>query len=219
MDASMRTTGTIDAAGMTAALDRRGFADPVFEAQAVFRAVMNAMARPGSIQALPVAAEAPPPLQPAAAAIALSLLDSETRVWLDPGLATVQEVGAWLRFHTGTTLTTAPGEAGFALISDPAHLPPLGAFAQGEEDYPDRSATLILQLAGLDGGPALLLTGPGLAAPARIAPHPVPADLAERCRANRARFPLGVDILLVAGAELAALPRSVRVSAPPGGEG
>ena len=207
------STGQQPAGPMAAALGRGGLADPVFDAQAVFRAVMNAMARPGSAQALPLAAEAPPPLQPAAAAIALALLEADTSLWLDPALAAVPEVGAWLRFHTGTALAAAPGDAGFALIADPAGLPPLAAFAQGDPDYPDRSATLILQLDALEGGLPLILSGPGLAAPARIAPRPLPADMAGRCAANRDRFPLGVDILLAAGTAVAALPRSTSVAA------
>ncbi|TIL97235.1 MAG: carbon-phosphorus lyase subunit PhnH, partial [Mesorhizobium sp.] len=48
-----------------------GFADPVFNAQTVFRAVMNAMARPGSVQPLPAFARPPAPLSATAGAIAL----------------------------------------------------------------------------------------------------------------------------------------------------
>jgi alpha-D-ribose 1-methylphosphonate 5-triphosphate synthase subunit PhnH len=36
-------------------------------------------------------------------------------------------------------------------------------------------------------------------------------DFAKRLRANRELFPRGVDLVLVAGAQVAALPRSVRV--------
>ncbi len=49
------------------------FADPVRDAQAAFRAVMNAMARPGSVQPVARLAGAPAPLSPTAAAIAVAL--------------------------------------------------------------------------------------------------------------------------------------------------
>ncbi len=66
-----------------------GFADPVFNGQAVFRAVMDAMARPGSIHHLPELAQPPSPLSASAAAVALTLCDQDTPVFLDAGLREV----------------------------------------------------------------------------------------------------------------------------------
>ena len=60
----------------------RGFPDSVRDAQAVFRAVMNAMARPGTVQALP-GVTAPAPLSPAAAAVGLALLQGREHVTLE----------------------------------------------------------------------------------------------------------------------------------------
>jgi alpha-D-ribose 1-methylphosphonate 5-triphosphate synthase subunit PhnH len=42
---------------------------------------------------------------------------------------------------------------------------------------------------------------------------PLPLDLGERLLANRALFPRGVDLILVAPGAVVALPRSVRVAA------
>jgi alpha-D-ribose 1-methylphosphonate 5-triphosphate synthase subunit PhnH len=39
----------------------------------------------------------------------------------------------------------------------------------------------------------------------------LPADFAARMQANRASFPLGVDLVLICGAQLVALPRSTHV--------
>jgi len=135
------------------------FADPVRDAQAAFRAVMNAMARPGSVQPIASLAGAPAPLGPTAAAIAVALADYETPLWLDPALAAAPDVGAWLTFHTGARIIAEPARAAFALIADGAALADLETFAQGTDIYPDRSTTLILQVASL--GAALPTPLPG----------------------------------------------------------
>ena len=60
-----------------------GFADKVLSAQSTFRSVMEAMARPGSVHRVTAAVGTPPPMMRGAAAIALTLFDHDTPVWLD----------------------------------------------------------------------------------------------------------------------------------------
>jgi alpha-D-ribose 1-methylphosphonate 5-triphosphate synthase subunit PhnH len=186
-----------------------GFADPVFDAQAVFRALMEAVARPGSIHRLGAVAAPPAPLGPAAGAILLAVSDADTPVYLDPSFAAAVD---WLRFQTGAPVIGEPGRAVLAVLAGlDAH--PLDAFPLGTAEYPDRSATLIVQLASLRDGTPLILTGPGIADRSAIAPHPVPAGFVAAWDANRARFPRGVDLILAAGEEMAGLPRTTRVAA------
>jgi alpha-D-ribose 1-methylphosphonate 5-triphosphate synthase subunit PhnH len=40
----------------------------------------------------------------------------------------------------------------------------------------------------------------------------LPVDFVSQLQSNRRTFPCGVDIVLIAGSEIAALPRSTRVS-------
>lgn len=188
-----------------------GFARPVFEAQAVFRAVMDAMAQPGMVQRIEASTRPPAPLSPAVAAIALTLCDQDTPIWLDPPLAEAEAVAAWLGFHTGARIVAEPVEAHFAIVGDPASLPDLSVFAAGTQDYPDRSATLILQLETLSQGVPLILRGPGIERDATIAPAPIPASLAAWWQANGALFPRGVDLILAAPDGIVALPRTTRI--------
>lgn len=188
-----------------------GFAEPVLAAQATFRTVMEAMARPGTIRRLAGVA-APAPLSPTAAAIALTLLDYETPFWLDAPLAATGEVARFISFHTGARVTADPADAAFAFVAAPAAAPPFTAFAQGSAEYPDRSTTLVLQVAHLAEDAGMLLRGPGIAETRRLAASPLPADFLDQFADNRAQFPRGVDILLAASDAVAGLPRSLHLA-------
>jgi alpha-D-ribose 1-methylphosphonate 5-triphosphate synthase subunit PhnH len=170
------------------------------------------MAHPGTVVSASGLAQAPPPLGLAAAAVALTLLDYETPVWLDAALARAPEVAGWLRFHTGAPLTDDPQRAAFGFVSDPQRMLRFEAFSQGSMEYPDRGATLVLQVGCLSGDGGMRLSGPGVRGSRALFAAPLPADFAARMGANRELFPRGVDIILAADATLAALPRSVRVA-------
>ncbi len=64
-----------------------GFADKVLSAQSTFRSVMSAMARPGSVQPIAVSVGAPDGMMRGTAAIALTLFDHDTPIWLDGAMA------------------------------------------------------------------------------------------------------------------------------------
>jgi alpha-D-ribose 1-methylphosphonate 5-triphosphate synthase subunit PhnH len=190
-----------------------GFADKVLSAQSTFRSVMDAMARPGSVQQIGVATGAPSPLMRGAAAIALTLFDHDTPVWLDPAMSETSDVTKWLKFHTGAPVIADSSICSFALIGDPEALPALDRFAFGSNEYPDRSTTLILQVESLTEGSRFELRGPGIDGTAVLQATIEPADLFERLGINAALFPRGIDIVLVAGDAIVAIPRTTRLAA------
>ncbi|MDZ5449807.1 phosphonate C-P lyase system protein PhnH [Labrys sp. ZIDIC5] len=187
-----------------------GFADAALESQAVFRACMNALARPARPQPLLTGLVPPAPLTPELAALALAVADHEAPLWLDARLRTA-EVRAYLTFHTGAHLTEDPQEAAFALVADAAACPDLASFAQGSDEYPDRSTTLLIALERLEAGHDLAFTGPGIKADAGLALAPLPDDFRRQLSANHAAFPCGVDIVFTAPGRIAGLPRSSQI--------
>jgi alpha-D-ribose 1-methylphosphonate 5-triphosphate synthase subunit PhnH len=188
-----------------------GFEHPSIASQTVFRALMDAMARPGTVQPVPALAAPPAPLTATTAAVALALCDHDTQLWLDPRLEVSAEVRGWLGFHCGAPVTTIAADAQFALACSPGDLMALENFAQGTQDYPDRSTTLILQVDTLDAGRPLHLEGPGINGAATLAPRPLPRHFTTQWRQNRARFPRGVDVILAAPGAVACLPRTTRI--------
>lgn len=179
-----------------------GFADPVLDAQASFRGVLEAMSRPGRVQLLTALPEAPPGLSPAAAAVLLTLVDADTRFALNAG----PEAAAWARFHCGAPL--APIGAAQFVLDPSVRLADLDA---GSEEEPERGATLIIEVAGLTEGTGWRLSGPGIREAHHLLVDGAPDGFVADWRANRARFPRGVDVILCAGTAIAALPRTVMI--------
>lgn len=187
---------------------RHGFTDPVHEAQAAFRAVLDALARPGTVQCAGRNVEGLR-LGAAMAHLLLALTDEDTLVWLQ---AARPEVAEWLSFHTGAKGTDKPAQAAFAVITDAAHIPRLDTFAAGSLDAPEYSTTLLVEVPALEGGVPLQWHGPGIPGERSVAVGGLPADFWSQWQANHACFPQGVDVIFTCGDRLVGLPRTTRVS-------
>ena len=85
-------------------------------------------------------------------------------------------------------------------------LAPLSSYPVGTPEYPDRSATLIVECAELAPTGATL-RGPGIRSQASLSLPDI-----EAFQSNHALFPLGLDFILTGGKQVAALPRSTTVT-------
>jgi alpha-D-ribose 1-methylphosphonate 5-triphosphate synthase subunit PhnH len=184
-----------------------GLPDGVHDSQQAFRAVLDALARPGQMRhigpALPGVA-----LGGALARLLLSLSDDETPVWwqdADEGLP------HWLRFHTAAPVAPRADAASFAVLADMAQLPPLTDFASGSAASPEFSCTMFIELPALAGGPTLEWRGPGIETVQRVGLPGLPDDFWVQWQANHASFPQGVDIVFTSGDSALGLPRTTRV--------
>jgi alpha-D-ribose 1-methylphosphonate 5-triphosphate synthase subunit PhnH len=185
-----------------------GFSNLVLDSQRVFRAVLGAMTHPGRIFRLDTGLEVPSPLYPASAAVALVLLDFETSLWTD--LPFESEGVEWLRFHCGCPLAQDALAGKFALITGDPNRMPLGRFCPGTDEAPGDSATLIIQVGWLAFGTGRKLTGPGIEKEHYLEVEGLPEEFWTAWKDNHSRYPLGVDVILTAGRELVALPRTTR---------
>jgi alpha-D-ribose 1-methylphosphonate 5-triphosphate synthase subunit PhnH len=191
-----------------------GFADPVHDTQTVFRTLLDALSRPGTVgvveNVLPAAQAAGTHRSRAdlaAFAALLTLCDYSTPVWLaqpDTALASA------LRFHTGAPIVDDVHEAAFAYIHDAALLPELEQFSLGAAHAPEHSVTLLIRVDALTGGAPIVLSGPGIEHAAII----YPVGLTENFWRERAGlaplFPCGIDCYLVCGSKLIGLPRTTQ---------
>ncbi|MCG3268771.1 phosphonate C-P lyase system protein PhnH [Yoonia sp. I 8.24] len=186
---------------MQAKILEGGFVEAPTDSARAFRQIMTAMAQPGTINTV-VGAQPPAPLSVATGVVLLTMCDPETPVFLTPKFDT-DEVRAWITFHTGAPFAEA-NNAAFAVGAwDDL---PLHDFAIGTSEYPDRSATLIVETDHLSVTGATL-RGPGIKDKATLSLPDVAAF-----RNNALLFPLGLDFIFTCQSDLAALPRTTKVS-------
>jgi alpha-D-ribose 1-methylphosphonate 5-triphosphate synthase subunit PhnH len=189
-----------------------GFADPVLQSQASFRAIMDALANPGTCQDLVTPQSISHTMSVELVSTLLTLSDHDTAIWLDNGLAHDNALTAFIGFHAGAPIVAEPGKAAFAFASAAGTLPALDQFNLGTQEYPDRSTTIVLAVPALTGGKTLVLRGPGIKDHRHISPTGLPEDFVDQWTANRDLFPRGIDLLLVANGQVMGLPRSTRMT-------
>lgn len=185
-----------------------GFDDPVHQSQHVFRRALTALSEPGTVQYVSQR-QAPESIHTATYQLCLALLDADTPLWIAPDLRTDALVSA-LRFHCGCRLVDEPGQADFALIA-PGFDGDLTHFAQGIDEYPDRSTTVIVQVESLDEAGMWVLRGPGIDGVRQVGITGLDPRWPGMLAANSSRFPCGVDLLFTAGTSLMGLPRTTQV--------
>tara|TARA_R110000868_G_scaffold14669_4_gene67927 strand:+ start:3498 stop:4100 length:603 start_codon:yes stop_codon:yes gene_type:complete len=188
-----------------------GFAPTTLDSQSVFRVVLDVLSRPGTIGRVPDRSDGPPePLDTATAAVALCLFDHDTKIWLGDGIACM-DVYEYLKLHCSCPLIKSGLSADFALLGAAGGVPGLGQFNPGTDTYPDRSTTLVVQVADIDGGAPIHLTGPGIETEATLRVAGMPDYFWQQRRDQQDAFPCGVDLIFTCGDRLVALPRSTEI--------
>ena len=190
-------------------MTEHGFSNVAVQSAYAFRAIMRAMARPGRVLELGTNLEAPEPLLASTAAVALTLCDFQTPIWLAPDLLN-DKVLHYLRFHSGASITSEPDKAQFLFCTVERTRPAASMLMQGTHEYPDRSATLVIQVTGFLSGD-VTLSGPGINGSESFGVSGLDAAFWAAMAENHARFPTGIDVIFAAPGLVAALPRSTEI--------
>jgi alpha-D-ribose 1-methylphosphonate 5-triphosphate synthase subunit PhnH len=193
--------------------------DSIRATQQTFRTVLDALSRPGTIRQL----TAPPTFDPTGTpgnpwtiAVLLMMVDHEVSLAVEPAEG-AEALAAFVRRRTRADV--ASSDAADVVVVDAAALDPglPAAIRRGSLQYPDDSATLIVQLPTLDqhapGGPRLVLVGPGIDGERELRLPGIPAAFFEARAEAVSRYPMGIDLVFVDDAgRVVGLPRSTRVT-------
>jgi len=162
--------------------------------QHAYRQLMQAFANPGQIETL------------SADAMLLTLatlLDGATSLADVHGLISVLD---WARLET---VNDVPETAHF-ILADGAQVPEFSP-CLGTLESPEGGATLLLTVAAINHGTSYTLSGPGVDGARNITVQGLNSAWLDSRESWNAAFPMGVDIVLLAGKQAMALPRTTRI--------
>lgn len=186
------------------------FGDTSVSSQMVFRHCLEVMSQPGRIAELAHDARIPEPMMSATGAIALALLDQDTRAWLSTSFQT-EEIKAYLKFHTNCQFASAPQQADFAFIAHSSELPALDGFCMGTDEFPELSTTAVIQVSEVGDVDGWHLSGPGIKHQRRLNVGVDMAGLEMQMSAIRPLYPRGIDLFFVHDTRICCLPRTTSV--------
>jgi alpha-D-ribose 1-methylphosphonate 5-triphosphate synthase subunit PhnH len=194
--------------------DTRAALSPALSRQ-VFRAVLDALARPGAPARLPVTAV---PRSSDAAGLPAVLLPILALADLGTGICVLDPADTPTRWGevlgTATSAPQVPLErARLVAALRPITPAEVGALHRGTPMAPEDAALVAVPVLGLAGGPRRwLLSGPGVPGRRAVAPSGVPDGFVSARADVVQRYPSGIDVLLIApDGRLVGLPRGTTV--------
>lgn len=162
---------------------------------ASFAALLEALSRPGTVHDIPE-----PGLRP----LVLTLIDRECLVTAD-----MSELRELIRASGATLVADELADHAILDLSTEAGALRLARVPTGDLLYPETGATVLAE-ARIGSGQRLRLTGPGVDGTAEVAIgglHPGVWTTRDRV----CQYPFGIELVLVDGLRIVALPRSVNV--------
>ncbi|KHT58492.1 phosphonate metabolism protein PhnH [Photobacterium gaetbulicola] len=191
------------------------FTDAVHDSQFCFRRLLKAMSEPGTLVELD-RCHGFGAMMPATSQVLLAMADNSTPLWLSPSFLQDNTAIQNIHFHTGAATNAASEQAAFAVVAlddmPTIKLDEL-AFNLGNEEYPDRSTTLVIETDSLSSGHQFKLTGPGIKDERCIQLGELSSDIKNILLAQGEAFPLGLDLIFVSAEQVVAIPRSTSVEA------
>ena len=176
--------------------------------QRTFRALLDAMARPGTIRVLPASPGAEGPWA-TVLTVMQSLLDHEVTFCVEADDRSVHEQ---ILRRTGAR-SASLDQADF-VVTDAAHAAAtITAAREGDLEAPERSATVIVRADHVgEGATQAVLSGPGIASVVPLALDGVTAEALRALVERNAAFPNGIDTVFVdTEGRVTCLPRSTRI--------
>ncbi|MFW6435517.1 MAG: phosphonate C-P lyase system protein PhnH [Halovenus sp.] len=177
--------------------------DPVHDTRTCFRALVDAMSRPGTITQSPT--------EPADHAVLATLVDHEVTCWTpDETLRTALENEGRLTAvdHTEASIVHAPA---------PAECP-VRDLKRGSLKEPSNGATVVYRVETLTADPkladdvtTLALSGPGIPGQRQLGVLGFSPTTARALADAQSTYPRGVDAVLTTERSIAAVPRAVEL--------
>ena len=171
-----------------------GFDDPELGSQQTFRAMVKALDNPGPPVQIKSSLSVPEDLNPASAALFLTLCNHGTTVWADLDWST--PLVEWFQYQCGCDVVTEPCMASLVLITAPISMPSLDKFRIGDNEHPDSSATLIVQVSKLPTKATVSPIGKVVNMMINRTLRGLTVNYRNQWNPPSNSFPLGIDIFL-----------------------
>jgi len=192
-----------------------GFESIERDSQAIFRVVMNSMARPGKLMNILPIVNAQDNGEPrVGGSILLALMESASILYL-PQSSQAKVWEHFLKFHTACEITTFPNLAQYIWIQRESELPSLMTCAIGSAEFPENSSTLLIEVDEItsqcETGRGHVWEGPGIDGSLRVEVKGLPPSFWSERQELRAHYPCGVDVIFCTSTQITSLPRSTRI--------